>query len=528
MLAAAVMLSGCRDSGDDEDPKKGYNYYFTSVIDGSPATLDPQTCTGDTAAQIVANVFRGLYRVSDGGEVIPAMAESAEVSSDGLVWKFRLSENVKWYGSDGFTADCTAEDFVFGFQRLVNPALRSTRAKEYYCIKNAEQINKGIIKDLTALGVEATDKYELTITLTEPRTDIESLLAAAPAMPCNREFYERTEGQYGLVGECVGSNGAFYVGKWHYDRWMKDGNFIDLRRNDLNAEALGTAAKGVKLLINADGYESFLNGTTDLYRTSDPDEIFRLSGRYDCDTFSDGVWGVLFNTEGVFESADFRIALGGYVSGEFDGDIYIAADRIIPDGAAIGTVTYRNAAGLPIRVSYSEAELLERGTRAMRELEEGALSGMKLLIPEGTALRQSIGAVIQQWQRNFGVYCTISELPAADYISALEAGSFGAAMVRLGGGGGAVSYLTCFSSASPKNYGGVNSPKLEDILSGALTAKSDTTAAAYCLEAEQLVLDNCWFAPLCFEKEYVFRASGISGVEYDPTCGGYYFAYGKK
>ena len=103
--------------------------------------------------------------------VVPAMAESVSVSDDGLVYKFKLSENVMWYGKDDFSAECTAEDFVFAFRRLVDPAMRSERAPEYYCIKNAKEINTRKITDLTQLGVEATGKYELTITLAEPCAD---------------------------------------------------------------------------------------------------------------------------------------------------------------------------------------------------------------------------------------------------------------------------------------------------------------------------------------------------------------------
>lgn len=525
LLAGAMLftLAGCRESESGNDPKKGFNGYFTSVISGSPGTLDPQTCTGDAASQVIANVFRGLYRTADGGKAVPAMAQSVSVSENGLVWNFTLTPGVMWYGSD-FSAECTADDFVFGFQRLMNPALRSERAKEYYCIKNAEQINTGLIKDLTALGVEAVSDYELRITLNEPRTDFEQLLAAPPAMPCNRDFCEHTEGQYGLVEECVGSNGAFYISKWHYDKWVKDGNFIEMRRNELNAEMLNTAPRAVKLLINADGYESFLNGVTDVYRTSVPDEIFRLSGKYGSNAYSDGVWGVLFNCGGVFASADLRIALGGFVGADTDGGIYSPADCIIPDTALIGELNYRAAAGMPTRVSYSEDELPERGLRAMRTLEDGALSGMRLIVPEGTALKQSMGNVIQQWQKNFGVYCMMTELSAGDYVSALQNGSFEAALVRLGGNGSAVSYLTCFASSSSRNYGRSESAKLDDILDGALTAQTDTSAAGSCLEAEQFVLDSSLFAPLCFEKEYVFTGAGISGIEYDPSCGGFIFA----
>ena len=522
-VTALFSLSSCGGS-DGDDGKKGLNGWFTSVISSSPATLDPQTCTGDDAEQIIANVFCGLYRRDDGGKVVPAMAEKVSVSDDGLVYTFKLSENVKWYGKDDFSAECTAEDFVFAFRRLVDPAMRSVRASEYYCIKNAKEINTGKITDLTQLGIEATGKFELKITLCEPCSSLEQLLSAAPAMPCNSAYYELTEGQYGLVGDCIGSNGYFYVSRWHYDKWVKDGNFIELKRNPFNAEALETAPRGVTLMINVNGYESFLDGKTDVYCTAVPDEITRLSGRYAESPCPESVWGVVFNTRGAFESTDLRIALGSFVSGEFEG-IYSSADCIVPDNASAGE--YRSAAGHPVKAQYSESELLERGTRAVRELGDSALTGMKLLIPEGTALRQGIGAVIQQWQKNFGVYCLIDEVPYPEYISALESGSFQAAMVRLGGSD-ALTFLSAFSSTSQKNYGGVSSRKLDDILTGAHTAKDSGSAARYLLEAEQLILDSGWFVPLCFETGHIFVSSGVSGIVYDPSFGGYIFGRAVK
>ncbi|MCR4779489.1 MAG: hypothetical protein K5876_00185 [Ruminiclostridium sp.] len=525
-LFAVTVISGASscDGNRDEDPKKGFGAAFASVITGSPATLDPQTCENDCAAEIIANVFLGLYRVADGGEIVPGLAEECTVSDDGLVWEFRLREDIRWYGTDNFTAPCTADDLVFAFERLMSPELDSGRAKEYYFIKNAEAIHKGRLRDMSQLGVEAVGEYKLKITLNERRSDMKAMLAAAPAMPCNREYYELTEGQYGLVGDWVGSNGAFYVSRWHYDKWTKNGNFIELKRNSLNAEALGTAPRSVTYNINADAGEWFEADDVQVCRTADSDRIMRYSGRYPYNTYSTAVWGVMFNTRGVFESSDLRIALAGCVHADFGGEIYTAADRIVPDGITVNGEDYRALAGCPDNGVYSRSDIIARGERAMREIKPGALSGVRILMPEGTSLRQSVGSFIQEWQHNFGVYCMISELPYSEYISVLSSGDFDIALVRLSGGsGGAVSYPGTFSSASALNYAGVSSRKLDDILSGALTAPDSAAAARYCLEAEQLVMDNGWFAPLCFEKEYVFRAKGTENVGYDPFSGIYLF-----
>jgi oligopeptide transport system substrate-binding protein len=479
---------------------------------------------------VIANVFLGLYRVADGGVTVPGMAQDCTVSDDGLIREFTLREDIQWYGRGSFTAGCTADDVVFAFQRLMSPELESARAKEYYFIKNAEAINTGKIKDLSQLGVEATDKYKLKITLNERRSDLQAMLAAPPAMPCNREYYELTEGQYGLVGDLTGSNGAFYVSRWHYDKWTKNGNFIELKRNPLNAGALGTAPSMVTCNINADACGWFEAGDVQVCRTSDAEKIMRYTGRYGYNTYSTAVWGVIFNTHGVFESSDLRKALAGCVRADFSGDIYTAADRVIPDGIKLGGGgDYRTLAGVPEAEACTESELTARRENALREVQSGRLSGVHILMPEGTSLRQSVGSFIQAWQHEFGIYCMISELPYSEYIAALSSGDFEIALVRLSGGaGGAVSYPAVFSSSSVLNYAGVSSRRLDDLISGVLTAPDDKTAAGYCLEAERLIMDSGWFAPLCFGKEYVFRAQGVENVGYDPFSGTYLFGNAVK
>ncbi len=528
-MTALFAFTGCDGSGKTEDPRKGYDQYFDTVISGSPVSLDPQTCADDCGAEIIANVFLGLYRISDGGVIVPGMAEESTVSDDGLEWTFRLREGIFWYGRDNFAEECTADDYVFAFRRLISPELCSERAKEYYFIKNAEELNTGVMSNPEMLGVRSDGKYRLVITLKEPRTDLKAMLAAAPAMPCNRNYYELTEGQYGLVGGCIGSNGGFYVERWHYDKWTKDGNFIELKRNPFNADILDTAPRGVTYNISADSFTWFTAGDTQVFRTAVSEQIMKLAGKYEYSTYSASVWGVMFNTAGKFSDPDLRIALGGYVNGEFDGEIYTSADRIVPDGITVGGTDYRSLAGMPETAHYPEDELNERGQRAIRGLDDGALSGINILLPEGTMLKQHLGKIIQDWQKHFGIYCTISELPFGSYISALRAGNFDIALVRLGGGGsGAISYLNRFSAASSANYSGVNSGKLENILNSAVTAANENSAARYCLEAEQFIIDNGYFIPLCFEKEYVFRANGVSGVGYDPFSGIYLFGSAVK
>lgn len=84
---------------------------------GEPASLDPHRVSGTWENRIVGDYLEGLMTEDAAAEAIPGAAESYEISDDGLVYTFHLRDGAVW--SDGVPV--TADDFVFAFQRLMNP-----------------------------------------------------------------------------------------------------------------------------------------------------------------------------------------------------------------------------------------------------------------------------------------------------------------------------------------------------------------------------------------------------------------------
>ncbi|WP_237765497.1 ABC transporter substrate-binding protein, partial [Escherichia albertii] len=86
-----------------------------------PGTLDPQKVEENTAAQIVLDLFEGLVWMDGEGKVQPAQAERWDVSDGGKRYTFHLRKGLRW--SDG--QPLTAQDFVLGWQRAVDPQTAS-------------------------------------------------------------------------------------------------------------------------------------------------------------------------------------------------------------------------------------------------------------------------------------------------------------------------------------------------------------------------------------------------------------------
>lgn len=208
-LAGAMMLSlAACGSSSSSAPASGAASGSTASTTGSNvlnvmvevevASLDPQLATDGTSFEVIANYTDGLMQMDADGQSVPAIAETYEVSEDGLTYTFHLREDAVWSNGDPVTAD----DFVFGWQRAVDPANASEYAYMIYDvgqIKNGAAIAAGEM-DVTELGVTAVDEHTLQVELEVPVSYFLSLMYFPTFYPVNRAFYESLdEGTFGTI-----------------------------------------------------------------------------------------------------------------------------------------------------------------------------------------------------------------------------------------------------------------------------------------------------------------------------------------
>jgi len=130
-----------------------------------PSDLDPQITTGLNEFNIESALFEGLVIPHPADlSPLPGVAESWEVSDDGLTYTFHLRHNARW--SNGY--EITAADFVFSAKRILAPALGGSYAYMLYPIRNAKAFNKGELKDFERVGVKALGSHTLEYTLNAP------------------------------------------------------------------------------------------------------------------------------------------------------------------------------------------------------------------------------------------------------------------------------------------------------------------------------------------------------------------------
>lgn len=505
-------LSGCKNSDE------GLNAVFKYDISSNPQTLDPQIADEPNSCVIIENVFMGLLRKNKDGSLSEGAAKDYVVSNDGLVYDFKLRQDIYWIDGDEFEKQCTAADFVYGFRRLFAPETQAPRAGDYFCIKNSSLINSGKLTDYSMLGVKATGEFELRITLEYPDSRFLSLLAEPPAMPCNEEFFLNSQGKYGLSAECTPSNGAFYVKSWTYDPYaITDINNLILGRNYKNAEAFEICPAGLNFFIEDEEnfITDFLNREVSCVAASN-DEKSLIKGKYSCEEFNSITCGLLFNKSfSLFSGNDFCKALSlladrtAIISAipEFS-----AAEGIVPEQVT----NYRKAVGSCSIDEYNLQKAHEYFDRAESGLDSSLLSGARIIVPDAAA-QTAVSYIMQEWQREFGFYCVVEVLDEREYLNRLKSGDYEIAVVELTGEyDSPKAFLEQFTSASSGNYGKVSDSSFEQLMKEAENSADASEAAEIYFRAEQLLIDKAYFLPLYYKNVYFFTAEDCKDIIYNP------------
>lgn len=184
-------------------------------LDSQLDTLDQQTAVFATSFELIGNMVDGLMQMADDGSVEKAICKEETVSKDGLHYTFKLRDDVYWSNGE----QVTAHDFVYGWQRAIDPATQSEYAfmiSDIAQIKNATAINAGQMEP-NQLGVRAIDNFTLEVELSVPVSYFDQLLYFCTFYPANQKFVEKCGDKYATSPETCLANGAFILTEYSPD-----------------------------------------------------------------------------------------------------------------------------------------------------------------------------------------------------------------------------------------------------------------------------------------------------------------------
>ncbi|MCQ2484980.1 MAG: peptide ABC transporter substrate-binding protein [Clostridia bacterium] len=533
LIIAAVMLS--LSACGKKDP-------VTMVMSfgKDPLCLDPQIVETDEGKLIVSNCFEGLVCFDSEKKIVPGVAESWEISSDGFTYTFHLRKDAKWqvlksykklFGTEDFekTFDnrVTAYDFEFGLKRALNPVTQCNEAEKYFCIENAMKVNSGEMP-VSSLGVKAVDDTTLVITLERKNPDFLRLLTLAPAMPCKETFFNETHAKYGLGVEYTLCNGPYYL-----SRWVED-NTLVMRKSDNYKRDNKVTVDAVYFNINKD--ESSV--LTKLKQQSYACAFVSDSARAElADTkginylrCENTVSGLCFNcNDTVLQNADLRRALVAVTKLdkiEKPEEAVSPANGIVPESCLFGEETYRAAAGKIPGIAYNEAAAQALWLKGLTELEETSVEIKIICTSDYTAQMQN---AIQNWQKVFStsIVAKVETLSDEKFSSAVKNGNYMIAVGSISDStASAIDTLKGFTTESRANIFGYTSEAYDKLIEQIINEDAGDKILADCKAAEQMLINDAVFCPLHTYSEYLATAEDVTGLFMTPDFKGIVFMNG--
>ncbi len=422
-------------------------------------SLDPQQATDGTSFEVIAGYTDGLMQMDADGQAVPAIAETYDLSDDGLTYTFHLRD-AKWSNGE----PVTAADFVFAWQRAVDPAVASEYAymlSDIGQIKNAAEIIAGSM-DKGELGVTAVDDKTLEVQLNVPVSYFLSLMYFPTFYPVNQAFFESCGDTFATSPETTLSNGAFIM-----DAYEPAATAFHLTKNEDYWDAARVKLPGLNYQVIQDSQQALMS-----YQTGDLDmtlvngeQVDQVKEDPEFITIGAGyLWYVSPNMDAVPELANLnvRLALTSAIDRE------AITEDVLKDGSAptYTAVPMQFAAG-PDGSDFSEdqakfsdvcafdaAKAAEYWTKGLEELGITELT-LDMIVDADDAPQKVAQVLKEQWETTLpGLSVNLTVEPKKQRVEDMQNGDFQLGLTRWGPDyADPMTYLGMWITDNPNNYG---------------------------------------------------------------------------
>lgn len=516
--STAAESGSAAASGDD----------LNVMLETPVQSLDPQQATDGTSFEVIADYTDGLMQMDSDGQAVSAIAESYELSDDGLTYTFHLRTDAKW--SNG--TPVTAADFVFAWQRAVDPAVASEYAymlSDIGQVKNAAEIIAGE-KDKSELGVTAVDDNTLKVELNVPVSYFLSLMYFPTFYPVNEEFFNSCGDTFGTSPETVLSNGAYVL-----DDYQPAATAFHLTKNADYYDADRVKLAGLNYQVIQDSQQalmSYQNGDLDITLVNG-EQVDQVKDDPEFKTIGAGyLWYVSPNMSAVPElnNQNIRMALTMAIDRE------AITNDVLKDGSlpTYTAVPMQFAAG-PDGSDFSEDQTKFSDVCAFdaekaadywkKGLEELGETEMTLeMIVDADDAPQKVAQVLQeQWQQTLpGLTVSIKVEPKKQRVQDMQDGNFQIALTRWGPDyADPMTYLGMWITGNSNNYGLWSDADYDAIIAECTTGDLCTDAEgrwAKMYDAEKIVMDQAVIFPLYTQSNAQMQSSKVTGIDFHPVA----------
>lgn len=544
LMAGTMMLGvvGCGSSSDTagsgsattgtestgSDTAAAGSSDMNVMLETPVESLDPQQATDGTSFEVIADYTDGLMQMDADGQAVPAIAESYDLSDDGLTYTFHIRSDAKW--SNG--TPVTAADFVFAWQRAVNPAVASEYAymlSDIGQIKNAAEIIAGDM-DKSELGVTAVDDTTLQVELNVPVSYFLSLMYFPTFYPVNEEFFNSCGDTFATSPETTLSNGAFIL-----DSYEPAATAFHLTKNADYYDAGRIQLSGLNYQVIQDSQQALMSYQTGALDTTlvNGEQVDQVKDDPEFKTVGAGyLWYVSPNMDAVPELANLNVRLALTMAIDRDA---ITGD-VLKDGSAptYTAVPPEFAAGpdgsdfsadqtkFADVCTYDATAAADYWTKGLEELGIAELS-LDMVVDADDAPQKVAQVLKEQWETTLpGITVNLVVEPKKQRVQDMQDGNYQLGLTRWGPDyADPMTYLGMWVSGNSNNYGLWSNADYDAIIDECTTGDLCTDAEGRwerLYDAEQIVMDEAVIFPLYTQCNAEMLSSKVTGVEYHPVA----------
>ena len=533
-VATLSVLAACGNGGSKSSSSdtSTINWYTPTEI----LTLDISKNTDRYSAMAIGNAGSNLLRVDENGKNQPDLAEKVEVSEDGKTFTATLRDGIKW--SDG--SDITAEDFVYTWRRMVDPATASEYA---YLVSDAHVLNADEViageKPVEELGVKA-DGNKVIFTLSTPAPQFESLLTFSNFVPQKESFVKEAGEDYGTSSDKMLYSGPFVVEDWNGTsgsfKLVKNDNYWDaanVKTETVNVQTVKKPDTAVQMYKQGEFDFANISQTSAIYNANknNEDVIEIAEARADYLVYNETGSVEALTNEKIREALNLATDREGLVKAAADTGTN-PATAFVPKGLA----TLTDGTDLNEFVSQPYTFDKEKAAQLFKEgLAELGVDSLTLTITadsDNPIKKAATDYIKELWETTLpGLTVEEKFVTFKQRLEDTKNQNFEVAFVSWGGDYPEGStFYGLFQSGSAYNYGKVNSPEFDAAYEKALTTDAldkDAGAADY-KAAEQALYEGSHYNPLYNLSNKGLQNPNIKGLARNSTGLDVDFTYAYK
>lgn len=526
-------------TGDDSAATDNMSYPGTpgeneiTINFGAEEKLNTLTETYSHCFALTKHYMVNLVQLDENDAVVPGVATEWTVSDDGLVYNFKLRDDMKWTNGEPVTAN----DFVFAWTELLKPETASNYAYFAFIFKNGEKFFNGEC-GAEELGFKAISDYELEVTLEAPTPYALFTFSFGSLAPVNQKFYEEVGAdKYMTEAEYFCTNGAFKM-----ESWVHDDSIVLVKNPDFyDADKVQLEKINCKMIIDQSAQlNAFQAGELDVCGlNANTSEIMKAEG-YPIQSYCDGSeFHLLFNTQNpVLSNANIRKALSTAV----DREAFISA---IAKGSNLPATSFTTGVngvnGTPfaddVKAEFGELFPMNADAETAKELWEKGLSELGMTSEEAAA-ELSIntgnsedatqqGAFFQeQFRTNLGIEVAVNPMTTQAQSDARDNGDYAIDFTGWGPDyNDPMTFLDMWVTGGGNNSVFYSNPEYDALIDEASTTNDLELRQENFLKCEQIIAEDCPIAPVYWRMRDYVTSGKISGGYWRTTFCDYNFVY---